>query len=106
VMESKHLPRDVLMVLAEIDVVVDESRRFVQRLNRELEDQGESLVTDSRALVREERKLEVMEVEGAFHGWLELPPSILEAERVRVFEKIVSFLGQVHRRYGYLDQST
>ncbi|KPI38001.1 uncharacterized protein AB675_3209 [Cyphellophora attinorum] len=106
VMEAKDLPRDVLMVLAEIDVVVDESRRFVQRVSTELEDEGESLVSDSRALVKGERRLEVMEVEGAFHGWLELPSSILEAERVRVFEKIVSFLGQVHRRYGYFGQST
>jgi acetyl esterase/lipase len=106
VMGAKDLPRDVLMVLAEIDVVVDESRTFVQRVSRELEEEGETLVSDSRALVKGERRLEVMEVEGAFHGWLELPPSILEAERVRVFEKIVSFLGQVHRRYGCSGQST
>lgn len=108
VMEWMVVPRDLLVVLAEIDVVVDEERRFVERVRDEVEqegggdEEGERLVGEGKVPRGErERRVELMEVEGAFHGWLELPRSILEEKRLMVYERIVGFLGEVHRRYGF-----
>ena len=97
VMRTQDMPRDVLMVLAELDIVVDEGRRFVERVRAEIEEMGEG----EGAAKEKRRNLELMDLDGVFHGWLELPKAILEKERVMVFDKIVGFLGRVHRRYGY-----
>ncbi|KAF2819621.1 alpha/beta-hydrolase [Ophiobolus disseminans] len=82
------VPRDVLVVGAEIDVLLAEQVDFVKRLKREVGDESE-------------RRIEIVIVEGAFHGFMELPSFILEKERVEIFERSIAFIKEAHKKAGY-----
>lgn len=59
--EKNTLPKDILFIVPEIDILVHEQLTFVERLKREIEEAGEE----------SERKVEARVVEKAFHGWIE-----------------------------------
>lgn len=87
-MAVEMVPEDLLVVTAEVDVVVDENKRFVERMRREAGERGS------------EMRVEYLEVEDAWHGWLEMPGSIMEKERAMVLGKIVDFVKGVQQRHG------
>lgn len=60
------LPRNVLIVIAAIDIVVQESLTFMQRIEAEL-DEAVQKGTEERGW----RRVESAYYEKAYHGWLE-----------------------------------
>lgn len=62
----KSLPRNVLIVIAGLDVVVHESLTFAQRIEAELEEAVKN-GTEERGW----RSFETAFYEKAYHGWLE-----------------------------------
>jgi acetyl esterase/lipase len=99
----EKLPKRVLLVIAEIDVVVKENLDFVERVNSDLEEREDG----------DEWKVEGWVLKDAFHGWLELPSfilrkakiwdgrSTLEGARKEVFERTAGLLREVHREEGW-----
>ena len=54
------------MIVPTIDILVAEQLKFAERVNSECQSKGEA------------EKVEVMIVEGAFHGWLECESVLFE----------------------------
>ncbi|KAF2653426.1 alpha/beta-hydrolase [Lophiostoma macrostomum CBS 122681] len=92
--EKKALPKDMLFIVAGIDILVQEQLTFVERVRAEIERDGEEA----------DRSVEARVFESGFHGWLELPKMILEKERVAAFEASVDFIRRVHRKHGWYYQ--
>ncbi len=93
------------MVIPTIDVLVKEQLEFVERVNSELDvagrwsggEGGGEGEGDGEGKVGE--KIEAMVVEGAFHGWLELPTRVVgEESRQKVFERCLEVLKQAYAR--------
>ncbi|KAF2796571.1 alpha/beta-hydrolase [Melanomma pulvis-pyrius CBS 109.77] len=90
VADKATLPGEVLFVVAGIDILLHEQLTFVQRVEAELEREGNT-----------GQRIEALVVEKGFHGWLELPSYILEEERMRAFDAAVDFIRNLHGRYGW-----
>ncbi len=55
------LPTRILLITATIDILLNEQRTFVQRVQNEIEERG----------LDRQRTVQILEFEGAIHGWLE-----------------------------------
>ncbi|KAF2269158.1 alpha/beta-hydrolase [Lojkania enalia] len=88
--DKNSLPRNVLLIVAGIDILMYEQLAFVERVRRECEEEGDT-----------ERRVEAKVFEKGFHGWIELPKSILEEERMEAFEACVRVIRDVHRAHGW-----
>ncbi|KAH7354584.1 Alpha/Beta hydrolase protein [Pyrenochaeta sp. MPI-SDFR-AT-0127] len=87
---KENLPKDLLFVVAGIDILRSEQLTMVDRLQKEVKDEGDR-----------EMNVEVMLMEDCSHGFLELPKSILEKERLEVFARSIEFIKVVHRKHGF-----
>lgn len=65
VMDVSRVPRDVLMVIPGIDILVHEQEMFVERIRKESGERGL------------DKRVEVLKIEEAFHGWMECEWSLL-----------------------------
>ncbi|QDS71719.1 hypothetical protein FKW77_008620 [Venturia effusa] len=88
------LPNDMLLVIAGIDILAHEQLTFVERLKKDLEERGE-----------QGRRIEAKVYDEGFHGWLELPFKLFEADKKEVFGMAVNFLEDTYKKHGReLDQ--
>lgn len=55
------LPKQLLLIIPTIDILLNEQRTFIQRIKHEIEERG----------LENERKIQSLEFEGQIHGWLE-----------------------------------
>ncbi|ETN36519.1 uncharacterized protein HMPREF1541_08797 [Cyphellophora europaea CBS 101466] len=90
VMDVTMVPDDVLLVIPGIDILVHEQETFVERVRKEATEKGL------------EKRVEVLKIEEAFHGWMELPSFIMEEQRVRVLNRATAWMKEVHRRHGFV----
>ena len=112
-LDVRQVPKDVLMVVAGIDILVHEQQEFLERVREEIKGMGEEGAAWS---------IEELYIEEAFHGWMErtlprtgewawgeqlcadwtaVPKSIMEPQRQRVYKRSIEFLKDVHRKYGF-----
>jgi acetyl esterase/lipase len=93
VSEIENLPPRMLMVVPSIDILVHEQLTMAERVSREIKEKG----------LDEERSCEARIVEGAFHGWLELPylPADLRAKKDEAFGMAIDHLRDIHQRNGW-----
>ncbi|KAH8677858.1 putative lipase/esterase family protein [Xylariales sp. PMI_506] len=90
-----HLPENMLLVIAGLDIVVHEQLTFVERIKEEM----------SRNPDYADRKVETLYMEKAFHGFLDVPSPIVPVEmKDRAINSAVEFLRQIHRKYGWFGQ--
>ncbi len=94
--DVRKLPERILMVIPPIDILVHEQLTFVERVKDDIERLGKE---------GKGREVEAMVVDGAFHGWLELPDWIIKKvigreTRMEVFERCVEVVKEVHERHG------
>ncbi|KAJ4303668.1 hypothetical protein N0V90_002569 [Kalmusia sp. IMI 367209] len=89
-MRKEMLPDDLLLIIAGMDILAHEQLEFVERLRNE-----------SGSGRAGEKRVEARVWDKGFHGWLELPKSILEKERMEAFDTAVDFIKRVHRKYGF-----
>jgi hypothetical protein len=61
VAELDTLPKDILLVIAAIDILAHEQLTFVERVKREIEERGGEEVTGRRVVAKLFEK--------GFHGW-------------------------------------
>ncbi|KAL1595226.1 hypothetical protein SLS60_009914 [Paraconiothyrium brasiliense] len=106
VAERSKLPKDMLFVMAGIDILAHEQLFFVERLKGEPEVGGDL-----------EGSVEARVWDKGFHGWLEckwtdefpiyhpdktaVPKCVLEKERMEAFDMAVDFIRRVHRKHGF-----
>ncbi|KAF1984449.1 alpha/beta-hydrolase [Aulographum hederae CBS 113979] len=88
------LPERMLLVVAGIDIIVEDQMTFAKRVKEELEE----VQTVEGAMGRE---MEVLYLENAFHGWLEAPSFILPDERKAALDMAMTWIKETHRRYGW-----
>lgn len=55
------LPTRILLITGTMDILINEQRAFVQRVQKEIEERG----------LDQQRTIKILEFEGAIHGWLE-----------------------------------
>ncbi|KIW05571.1 uncharacterized protein PV09_03446 [Verruconis gallopava] len=89
-----RLPERMLLIVPAIDILVHEQLTFVERVQRELVENG---------LDKQGRSCEAHVVEGAFHGWLELPylPRALKEKRDKSYQLGIDMLRATHQKYGW-----
>lgn len=95
VSEVENLPRRMLLIVPAIDILVHEQLAFVERVRREIAERGLDKA--------EGRSCEAKVIEGAFHGWLELPylPKELREKKDVCFEMGIEHLRETHQRHGW-----
>ncbi|OAQ97927.1 hypothetical protein LLEC1_01228 [Akanthomyces lecanii] len=90
--KRETLPNRVLMVIAEIDILLEEQTQFAKRINEE----------DQRAGWLGKPRIETMFAPEGFHGWLELPDSIVKKElKTPYWTRCVDFLKEIHQSEGW-----
>ncbi|KAF2687730.1 alpha/beta-hydrolase [Lentithecium fluviatile CBS 122367] len=90
VADKGTLPKDMLFVVAGIDILMHEQLAFLERIKEEMGVEGET-----------DRRVEARVWDKGFHGWMELPKMILEKERMEAFEISLKSIRRVHWRYGF-----
>ncbi|GJC83634.1 lipase 2 [Colletotrichum liriopes] len=74
-----------------IDILVQEQLMFVERVKNEREEKGKS-----------GSSIEAVFVEEAFHGWLEVPNSVIPMEKkMTMLDKGLELVKHTHTQYGY-----
>ena len=95
VSDVQKLPPRMLLIVPSIDILVHEQLTMAERVASEISEKG----LDKS----EGRSCEAKVIEGAFHGWLELPylPAELSGKRDEAFEMAIQHLRETHRRNGW-----
>jgi acetyl esterase/lipase len=90
--EVEKLPERMLLIVPAIDILVHEQLTFVERVKKEITEQG-----------LHGRECEAKVVDGAFHGWLELPilPKAWQEKKDASYEMAIDFLRETHTKYGW-----
>lgn len=106
---EETLPERMLLVVAAVDILVQEQLTFVERVRREREDKG-----------KPGGSVEAVYVEEAFHGWLEgelaistpchkrladndtVPNAVIPVEKkMQMWEKGLELIKQTHAQHGF-----
>ncbi|KAK1826964.1 Alpha/Beta hydrolase protein [Podospora conica] len=90
--QVEDLPRDMLLVVPTIDILVKEQLEFVVRLKGELE----------ACMEGEDRRVEALYVEKGFHGYLGVPSPVVPQEiKDEAWNAGVKFIRDAHRKNGW-----
>ncbi|GKT56397.1 lipase esterase family [Colletotrichum tofieldiae] len=93
---EETLPERMVLVVAAIDILVQEQLMFVERVKNEREAKGKS-----------GSSIEAVFVEEAFHGWLEVPNSVIPMEKkMTMLDKGLELVKHTHTQYGYRWEKT
>lgn len=93
--DVEKLPERMLLIVPALDILVHEQLSFVERVKKEINENG---LDES-----EGRSCEALYLEGAFHGWLELPvlnKALTEKKNV-AFDAAIKHLQETHQKYGW-----
>lgn len=87
-----ELPLRMLFVVAGVDIVVAEQMSMVNRLQEDMDREPERL---------QSRSVEMLYLEKAFHGWLEVPASVVPAEWTeKAFSAGLKLIRDAHRDFS------
>jgi acetyl esterase/lipase len=91
------LPRNLLLLVAGIDVLVQENADFVARVEGEIQE-----AEDEGQLQKGWRQIESVTYPKGFHGWLEVPISIVDKkEREEAFGKAAEVVKRANKQCGF-----
>lgn len=94
------LPRDLLLVIPQIDILLHEQLAFVQRLKAEIEDAEHAGAERAEAV--KGRRVESVLYKNMFHAGMELPKGVIdEGIREDMFRRGIQFVKEVNEKYGF-----
>ncbi|KAK0619530.1 Alpha/Beta hydrolase protein [Immersiella caudata] len=87
-----QLPENMFVWVAGIDILVHEQTTFVERVKQDL----------AKDPKHEGRRVEIGVDDKGFHGYLNLPDSIIpQDKKQRAFAPAIQFIKETHLRYGF-----
>ncbi|KAF1810921.1 putative lipase/esterase family protein [Eremomyces bilateralis CBS 781.70] len=96
------LPRNILLQIPKIDILLHEQTVFVERLRNEARGRGELLEDGEEDLEGNKRRIMANFYEKGFHGWVELSKTMVDQESwTMATESSFDFINEVNGANGY-----
>ncbi|KAK3697123.1 hypothetical protein LTR37_017619 [Vermiconidia calcicola] len=84
-----ELPQHILLIVAGIDILAHEELTFLERIRNERRARGQD----------ERRRFDALVFDEGFHGWLELPSSLVDnkADQKKAYDAAIELIRDTHR---------